>query len=167
MIRSSRARFTSRFLLGIALLVCLICAARPASAANPGAYPTPHQGHWLIVNIAQQHLYAYDGTTPVRDIAVSTGIAGHETPVGSFTIQQRFLSQEMKGTGYDLPNVPYVQYFGGDGLSWQQGYSLHGTYWHHNFGHPMSHGCVNLPTDFAAWLWTWAGIGTPVEIVAG
>lgn len=45
----------------------------------------------------------------------------------------------MTGPGYDLPNVPYTMYF-------YQGYGLHGTYWHNNFGTPMSHGCVNMPT---------------------
>ncbi|MBZ5574334.1 MAG: L,D-transpeptidase, partial [Acidobacteriia bacterium] len=38
------------------------------------------------------------------------------------------------GPALPLPNVPYTQYF-------YQGYGLHGTYWHHNFGTPMSHGC--------------------------
>ncbi len=126
-----------------------------------------HQGHWLLVNLAQQHLYAYDGTKLVDDLAVSTGTDAHPTPVGSYAVQQRFFSQEMIGPGYDLPNVPYVQYFGNDQLSWHEGYSFHGTYWHHNWGYQMSHGCVNLPTDFAAWLWDWAGVGTPAEIIAG
>ena len=164
---SPAPRLPVRLLLGIALCIVLFCTAHTARAAAPAAPPAMHQGHWVLVNLATQHLYAYDGATLVRDTAVSTGVAGHETPVGSFTIQRRFLSQEMKGPGYDLPNVPYVQYFGNDSLSWQQGYSLHGTYWHHNFGHVMSHGCVNLPTDFASWLWNWANVGTPVEIVSG
>ena len=128
---------------------------------------TAHKGHWVLVNLAQQHLWAYDGTTLVQDLDVSTGLPGHPTPTGSYWVQQRFLSQEMIGPGYDLPNVPYVQYFGNDDLSWGAGYSLHGTYWHHNWGHQMSHGCVNLPTDFAAWLWDWATVGTPVEIISG
>jgi lipoprotein-anchoring transpeptidase ErfK/SrfK len=41
---------------------------------------------------------------------------------------------------------------------------LHGTYWHHNFGQPMSHGCVNLPTDAAQWIYDWAPIGTTIQI---
>ena len=155
-------RGAARFLVGACALVAMLLTAQPTGAA-----PVAHQGRWLLVDLARQHLYAYDGTNLVRDIAVSTGVAAHPTPVGAFRIHQRFASQRMVGPGYDLPNVPYVQYFGNDQLSWHQGFSLHGTYWHHNFGHPMSHGCVNLPTDFAAWLWNWAGIGTPVEIIAG
>ncbi|HLL49593.1 MAG TPA: L,D-transpeptidase [Thermomicrobiales bacterium] len=46
-----------------------------------------------------------------------------------------------------------------------RGHALHGTYWHTNFGAPMSHGCVNLPLDVAAWLYRWAPIGTPVLVV--
>jgi lipoprotein-anchoring transpeptidase ErfK/SrfK len=63
----------------------------------------------------------------------------------------------MSGPGYYLPNVPYVMYFHG-------GYGLHGTTWHANFGHPMSHGCVNLPTSEAEWLFNWAQVGTMVNI---
>src|SRR5438270_7255843 len=121
MVTSHQARYPARFLLGTVVFIALLCSARTAGAAQPGASPMMHQGHWVLVNLSAQHLYAYDGATLVRDTAVSTGIAGHETPVGSFTIQQRFLSQEMKGPGYDLPNVPYVQYFGNDSLSWGEG----------------------------------------------
>jgi lipoprotein-anchoring transpeptidase ErfK/SrfK len=46
-----------------------------------------------------------------------------------------------------------------------KGYGLHGTYWHHNFGHPMSHGCVNMPTDEAEWAFNWSTYGTPVVVV--
>jgi lipoprotein-anchoring transpeptidase ErfK/SrfK len=151
-------------LVGLLALLTMMATAQGASAAAP---QPQHTGRWILVNLATQHLYAYDGANVVKDLAVSTGTAANPTPVGSFTIQQRLVAQEMVGPGYDLPNVPYVQYFGNDTLSWQEGYSLHGAYWHSNWGHPMSHGCVNLPTDFAGWLYNWASLGTPVEIVSG
>jgi lipoprotein-anchoring transpeptidase ErfK/SrfK len=163
-------RRVMRPIIGSIFVIALFVAAQAASAASPASatasVPT-HTGKWIFVNLTQQHLYAYDGTTLVTDLAVSTGTAANPTPVGSFTIQQRLVSQRMVGPGYDLPNVPYVQYFGNEQLSWQEGYSLHGAYWHHNWGHPMSHGCVNLPTDFAAWIYDWASLGTPVEIISG
>ena len=56
---------------------------------------------------------------------------------------------------YYLPGVPWVMYF-------FQGYAIHGTYWHHNFGKPMSHGCVNLTIEDAKWFYNWAEIGTTV-----
>ena len=60
---------------------------------------------------------------------------------------------------YDLPNVPYVMFFSNDEVPASLGFSLHGTYWHNNFGHPMSHGCVNMKTTDVAKLYEWA---TPV-----
>ena len=45
-----------------------------------------------------------------------------------------------------------------------RGYAIHGTYWHDSFGHPMSHGCVNLTEADAAWLYHWAPLGTPVVV---
>ena len=62
------------------------------------------------------------------------------------------------GEYYNVPDVPWVQYFT------NYGHALHGTYWHNNFGAVMSHGCVNLPMDFAEWLYGWTSIGTRVEI---
>jgi lipoprotein-anchoring transpeptidase ErfK/SrfK len=64
------------------------------------------------------------------------------------------------GEYYNVPDVPWVLYFT------NSGHALHGTYWHNNFGTPMSHGCVNLPLDVAAWLYDWAPMGTPVRVVA-
>jgi lipoprotein-anchoring transpeptidase ErfK/SrfK len=43
-------------------------------------------------------------------------------------------------------------------------YGLHGTYWHNNFGTPMSHGCINLKTKDAGWLFDYAKVGTVVNI---
>jgi lipoprotein-anchoring transpeptidase ErfK/SrfK len=42
--------------------------------------------------------------------------------------------------------------------------AIHGTYWHNNFGRPMSHGCVNMRIPEAKWLYNWASIGTPVSV---
>jgi lipoprotein-anchoring transpeptidase ErfK/SrfK len=63
----------------------------------------------------------------------------------------------MVGDGYYLPDVPYSMFF-------YKGYSLHGTYWHSNFGTPMSHGCVNMVTSDAAWVYENAPIGTYVYV---
>ncbi len=77
------------------------------------------------------------------------------TVVGRFRIQTKLTSTRMSGPGYDLPGVPYTMYF-------YKGYAIHGTYWHNNFGRPMSHGCINMRTPDAAWLFNWASIGTLV-----
>jgi lipoprotein-anchoring transpeptidase ErfK/SrfK len=77
---------------------------------------------------------------------------------------------------YDLPNVPFTQYYK-DG-----GYGIHGTYWHDYFGQPESQGCINLtwadaaylfqlteptlaPGDVVAWASSRGGNATPVVIL--
>ena len=102
-------------------------------------------------------LVAYEGNTPVRRVVVSTGLPGTPTVTGQYNIYVKYTAQLMVGPGYYLPDVPWVMYF-------YEGYGLHGTYWHNNFGHPMSHGCVNLPTPEAKWLYDWASVGTLVNI---
>jgi len=56
---------------------------------------------------------------------------------------------------YYLPGVPWVQFFYNNEVAKSRGFSLHGTYWHNNFGHPMSHGCVNMRTEDAATIFAW------------
>lgn len=118
----------------------------------------------IVVSISHQMLWAYKGDRVVLRSYVSTGRAGFDTPVGSFTILSKLPSQTMEGViggeYYNVPDVPDVMYFT------DRGHALHGTYWHNNFGTPMSHGCVNLPMDVAAWLYDWAPVGTPVQIVS-
>ena len=58
-------------------------------------------------------------------------------------------------TYYYLPNVPYVMFFENDQVAGSRGFSIHGTYWHNNFGHPMSHGCVNMKTSEAKLIYHW------------
>jgi len=125
--------------------------------APPVTAPGGETGRWIDVNLSTQQLTAYEGSTPVRTTLVSTGLPATPTPTGQYRIYARYLAADMSGPGYYLPDVPYVMYF-------YSGYSLHGTYWHSNFGHPMSHGCVNLPTQEAEWLYSWASVGTLVNI---
>lgn len=109
------------------------------------------------MDLTQQTLTAYVGQTAVRTTFVSTGLPRTPTPAGQYRIWTKLRYDDMSGPGYYLRNVPYVMYF-------HRGYGLHGTYWHNNFGHPMSHGCVNLPTPEAEWLFNWAEVGTLVNI---
>ena len=128
-------------------------ATKPGTSTKPVTAPTG--GRWIDINLSRQRLTAYQGRTAVFSTAVSTGVAGRRTPVGRFAVRTKLRAQTMSGPGYYLPNVPYVMYFAGAN-------AIHGTYWHKNFGHTMSHGCVNLPTSAAGWLYKWASIGTPV-----
>ncbi len=126
---------------------------------NPSEVSTviPETNKRIVVILSQQKTYAYEGDKLIREFLVSTGVQNHPTVLGTYYIYIKLESTRMTGEGYDLPNVPWTMYF-------YQGYSFHGTYWHHNFGHPMSHGCVNMYTPDADWLYHWAPLGTKVEI---
>jgi len=112
---------------------------------------------WIDVSLSKQMLYAYEGDTLVKSFLVSTGVKQFPTVTGKYHIYVKYLYTLMHGDGYYLPNVPYTMYF-------YKSYGIHGTYWHHNFGHPMSHGCVNMYTPDAEWLYYWASVGTLVNI---
>jgi LysM repeat protein len=127
------------------------------SSVPPSSSPAPAGGRWIDVNLSAQRLTAYEGNTPVRSTLVSTGLPRTPTPTGQYRTYVKYASASMAGPGYYLAGVPYVMYF-------YRGYALHGTYWHTNFGHPMSHGCINLPTSEAQWLYSWAPVGTLVKI---
>lgn len=112
---------------------------------------------WIDVNLSQQMTYAYEGDTLINSFLVSTGTWQTPTVTGTYRIYVKLRSTLMTGPGYYLPDVPYTMYF-------YKGYGLHGTYWHSNFGTPMSHGCVNLYTPNAEWLFGWASVGTVVNV---
>jgi hypothetical protein len=131
-------------------------ADRDASRIDP-AKRMPAWGkngeRWLDVNVTKQTLVAYDGEKPVFATLISTGEAGlddHEkttaTKRGIFRIHTKYVTATMSsdevGEEFELRDVPYVQYF-------EEGYALHGAYWHDRFGTPKSHGCINLSPEDA------------------
>jgi LysM repeat protein len=124
-------------------------------SAVPPPATRPTAGRWIDVDLSSQRLTAYQGDTPVFSALISGGLPRTPTVVGRFKIYNKLTSTRMSGPGYDLPGVPYTMYF-------YKGYAIHGTYWHNNFGRPMSHGCVNMRTSDAAWLFNWASVGTTV-----
>jgi lipoprotein-anchoring transpeptidase ErfK/SrfK len=124
---------------------------KPAQASSGGG------GHWIDVDLSQQRLYAYEGDTIVNSFLVSTGTWQTPTVTGKYKVWIKLRYSDMTGPGYYLPDVPYVMYFYGD-------YGLHGTYWHNNFGTPMSHGCVNLSIPDAAWIYDFSAVGTTVNV---
>jgi hypothetical protein len=108
---------------------------------------------WFDVNVSKQTLVAYEGTRAVYATLISTGEAGLEDPErtkatkrGIFRIHTKHVSTTMDsetvGEEFELRDVPYVQYF-------EEGYALHGAYWHDRFGTPKSHGCINLTPEDA------------------
>lgn len=110
---------------------------------------------WIKVDLSEQKTYAYEGERLLRTFIVSTGVPDSPTVTGEFRMWVRTPIQDMYGGSrasgdyYYLEDVPWVQYF-------YQDYGFHGTYWHDNFGQPMSRGCVNMTIDDAKWLFDWA-----------
>jgi lipoprotein-anchoring transpeptidase ErfK/SrfK len=129
----------------------------PPTLTSTPVVLTGIEGHWIDIDLSEQMLYAYEGTDQVASFLVSTGISLFPTEVGQYHIYVKYLKSGMRGSDYYLPDVPYTMYYSGD-------FSIHGTYWHHSFGTPMSHGCVNMDTKEAEWLYNWASVGTLVNI---
>ena len=124
--------------------------------------PDPNAERWIEVDLSDQYMWAWQGDVVVQESYVSTGREGFDTPTGTFFINSKIPVQDMEGViggeYYNVPQVPDVMYFT------SVGHAFHGAYWHNNFGQVMSHGCVNLPMDVAAWLYEWTSMGARVEI---
>ena len=132
-----------------------------AATAPPPPY-SPYKGEkWIDVNLTYQTVTAYEGATAIYRTLASTGLPQTPTVTGTYAIYVKYLATDMeggsvsKGDYYYLEDVPYTMYF-------YRGYGIHGTYWHNNFGQPMSHGCVNLSTPDAKWFYEWAPLGAKV-----
>jgi hypothetical protein len=136
----------------------------------------------IDVNLASQTLTCFEYDKVVCTTLVSTGLPGlMATPTGNSNISDKLPSRNMSTTSrladdiIPLVGVPWCSFFT------EKGHAFHGTYWHNNFGIPMSHGCVNMRTEDAKWLFRWSlpsagfdeinkltlhtpGFGTPVDI---
>jgi hypothetical protein len=129
-----------------------VIAAR--DVARPPLEPPPPEvsegARWIDVSLSSQTLVVYEGARPVFATLVSTGRPGaaHTTPTGTFHVWVKLAEDTMddlqrtdQESNYAIEGVPWVQYF-------SEGVALHAAFWHDQFGHRHSHGCVNLsPRD--------------------
>ncbi|HEV2128377.1 MAG TPA: L,D-transpeptidase [Thermomicrobiales bacterium] len=133
----------------------------------------------IVIDISEQKLTAYQGNQVILETLVSTGLAPNETEIGAFHVRMKFPAQDMagftdssgevisvgsaegegRGESYSVEDVPNVLYINYDAEA------LHGAYWHNKFGQRMSHGCINLPLDVAAFIYQWAPLGTAVTVI--
>ncbi len=127
-----------------------------------GTYTPGGGGITIDINLSSQYMTVYQGNTVIMETYISSGRPGFDTPTGTFYIQLKNGTQTMEGVlggeYYNVPDVPSVMYFT------DVGHAIHGAYWHNNFGSVMSHGCINVPVDLAAWLYEITPVGTPVII---
>ncbi len=136
---------------------------------EPGPAPegVGPQERWIDINISQQTLVVYEGTTPLYATLLSSGRASniktkdHRTPIGEWRVREKHVTTTMDGDGsaagdlpYSIEDVPYVLYY-------YRSYALHGAFWHRNYGVEMSHGCVNLAPLDAKWVFQHVGPKLP------
>jgi L,D-transpeptidase catalytic domain/Bacterial SH3 domain len=147
--------------------------ASPTAPSAPAVAVVPpgrtFAGHWVDVDLSlPARMTAYNGSTPVRTMYTIIGRGPMATPTGTFSIIRRVANETMdsatvgiprnSANGYYLKNVLYTQYF------LPTGQSIHYNYWSSNWGYPGSHGCLGLSYGDAAFMWSFAGIGTPVSV---
>jgi len=118
----------------------------------------------IQVDLTTQKLVAYEFGNKKMESLVSTGVARYPTPEGGYFVRAKILEKNyLWSYGIDHPDnydIKKVKH----NLSFFGHFYLHGAYWHNNFGHRMSHGCVNLPLPFAEKLYNWAVVGAAVHI---
>jgi lipoprotein-anchoring transpeptidase ErfK/SrfK len=116
----------------------------------------------VSVNIAYQTLSCFEGKQEVYHARISSGalynasgerVDAWGTPIGTFPIWRKLFSLHMSGGttggGWDLPGIGWTSLFVGSGVA------IHSTFWHNNFGEPMSRGCVNASPEDAKWVFRW------------
>jgi lipoprotein-anchoring transpeptidase ErfK/SrfK len=137
-----------------------------ADELQPINLDVPLSEKLLEVSIAMQETTAYEYGKVVRKMKISSGMLKSvpqgevptATPKGTFHITSKMPSKHMGGgqltddlEAYVLPGVPWVSFF-----ETVTGVAFHGTYWHHNFGTTMSHGCINMTNEDARWVYLWS-----------
>ena len=115
---------------------------------------------WIDIDLDSQILVAFEGDLAVYATLVSSGGKDTPTETGLYRMWLKESEADMKGLNgedpYSVATVPWTQFF-----SPEKGLALHTAYWHDGFGHPRSHGCVNLAPRDARWLYFWSDPQVP------
>lgn len=137
-------------------------AFRPLTAEEMEPISPLAEEKRVVVHITAQTLSCFEGKNEVYYARISSGAlfnaAGERvdvwaTPIGKFPIWRKLISLHMSGGttggGWDLPGIGWTSLFVGSGVA------IHSTFWHNNFGEPMSRGCVNARPEDAKWVFRW------------
>ncbi|HTX92711.1 MAG TPA: L,D-transpeptidase family protein [Anaerolineales bacterium] len=129
----------------------------PPEELTPISPDVPLGNKRIDVNLKTQTLYAYEFDQQVYTADISSGLINlFPTPVGQHNIMVKLPSRDMSAhslasdVALPLVGVPWCSFFTAEG------HALHGTYWHDNFGLPMSHGCINMRNEDAKWMFRWS-----------
>jgi lipoprotein-anchoring transpeptidase ErfK/SrfK len=134
-------------------------ARKPAAkneAARKDTSAKPHGPLVIAVSIEQQKMRVYDSNGLFAESPISTGMKGHSTPMGVFSVIQK--NKMHRSNIYSGAPMPYMQR-----LTWS-GIALHAGVLP---GYPASHGCIRMPTAFAVKMWNWTRMGARVIITPG
>jgi lipoprotein-anchoring transpeptidase ErfK/SrfK len=126
---------------------------KSAEAAKPEPPKQPAGPLILAVSIGSQHVTVYDNGTPIASAPISSGMAGHLTPMGVFSVIQK--DRWHHSNLYSNAPMPFMQR-----ITWS-GVALHAGVLP---GYPASHGCIRLPESFAVRLWGMTRIGARVVV---
>jgi hypothetical protein len=145
---------------------------------SPLSPQVPENEKHIEISLDRQVLLAYEWGVLKYAARVATGQKNFESPTGWFHTFHKRPTYHMTGGAddfsvFDLPGVPWDSYITDGGVA------IHGTYWHNDFGHPHSHGCINMSLQDAKWIYRWTlpnvpfgerlilqpGVGTRVLIV--
>src|SRR5882724_842585 len=127
---------------------------KDATEKEAGAKP---QGPLIIaVSIGKQRVKVYDARGVFAEAPVSTGMAGHSTPMGVFSVLQKHKLHH--SNIYSNAPMPYMQR-----ITWS-GVALHAGVLP---GYPASHGCIRMPMGFAVKMWNWTRMGARVVVTPG
>jgi hypothetical protein len=110
----------------------------------------------LAISIGSQRVTVYDNGTPIAVSQISTGVPGHPTPMGIFSVIQK--QRWHQSNIYSGAPMPYMQRITWSGIAMHAGVVP---------GHPASHGCIRLPERFAVRLWGLTKVGARVVITRG
>jgi lipoprotein-anchoring transpeptidase ErfK/SrfK len=115
------------------------------------------QGPLIIsISIIQQKMRIYDANGFFAETPVSTGMPGHSTPMGVFSVIQKHKFH--RSNIYSGAPMPYMQRITWSGVAMHAGVLP---------GRPASHGCIRMPMAFAVKMWTWTRMGARVVITPG
>ncbi len=149
-----RPRSPSRTLLNDYGRVGLTAAGEgSAREVKPAEVPNPERPLFVVASIADQRVSVYNHFGLVASSAISTGMAGHATPKGIFTIIGR--ERYHRSNIYSAAPMPFMQRVTWSGIAMHLGVVP---------GHPASHGCIRLPAGFATKLWGLTKIGERIVI---
>jgi LysM repeat protein len=142
----------------------------PAAQPDPGPLPVQdppvqYGAKYILVDISEQHLYAYEGDMLVYSFVASTGM-NNATRVGVFSVLDKIPNAYGANWNIWMPNWMGIYYAGSleNGIHALPILPGGGRLWAGYLGSPISYGCVVLGIDEAQWLYDWAEVGTTVEI---